>query len=405
MTLGDILKRYREENNISMDEFSRKSSLSKGYISMLENNINPRNKKPIAPTLPTIKKIATGIGLDVDTLLKMMDSNQEISLEHDELYTQPLNNIHQNMKCKCEDTGTTIGDKLKKIREKTSMNKKEFASYLGVKYTTYNGYETGNREPASDFLILISKKMDVSVDYIMGLTDEKDIMHSYELKSGEYEHIKKYRLLSERGKEEIVDFVLNKEYERCKTEFDRSENIVQLEDTKTIPYYQRLASAGPGQLLLDGLPDDTINIPNIHKYKHVGYAIGVNGNSMEPAYFDGDTILVEPTNYIDEGEIGIFLVDGKSYVKKKGDGILISLNDDCDDVSILPDSRCLGRVIDVYTQEEDFEVEDTLETSLERQHKREQSMLEELEKEALKKGAAAVSKKGFKAIDGGKSTI
>lgn len=81
MTLGDILKQYREDNKISMDEFSKKSSLSKGYISMLENNTNPRNNKPIAPTLPTIKKIASGMNMDVDSLLKLLDGEQEISLE------------------------------------------------------------------------------------------------------------------------------------------------------------------------------------------------------------------------------------------------------------------------------------------------------------------------------------
>lgn len=50
MTLGDIIKKYRKENNISMSEFASNCSLSKGYISMLENNINPRNNKPISPT-------------------------------------------------------------------------------------------------------------------------------------------------------------------------------------------------------------------------------------------------------------------------------------------------------------------------------------------------------------------
>ena len=58
-----------------------------------------------------------------------------------------------------------IKDALKEIRESTKMNKKEFADSIGVKYTTYNGYETGTREPDSDFLILISKKFDVSIDY------------------------------------------------------------------------------------------------------------------------------------------------------------------------------------------------------------------------------------------------
>lgn len=81
MTLGDILKSYRSENSLSMEEFAKKSGISKGYISMLENNINPRNRKPIAPTLPTIQKIADGMGVDIDILLKSLDGNQKISLD------------------------------------------------------------------------------------------------------------------------------------------------------------------------------------------------------------------------------------------------------------------------------------------------------------------------------------
>lgn len=81
MTLGDLIKKYREIHNISMDEFSKMCALSKGYISMLENNINPRSSKPIAPTLPTIKKIATAMNADVDSVLKIIDSDQKISLD------------------------------------------------------------------------------------------------------------------------------------------------------------------------------------------------------------------------------------------------------------------------------------------------------------------------------------
>ena len=109
-----------------------------------------------------------------------------------------------------------IGKRLKEIREKTGMNKKEFADYIGVKYTTYNNYETGAREPASDFLILISTKFDVSIDYILGLQAEKEILHSYKLKATEYARIEKYRDLDDHGKD-MVDTVLTKEYARCKT--------------------------------------------------------------------------------------------------------------------------------------------------------------------------------------------
>ena len=82
-----------------------------------------------------------------------------------------------------------ISEKLKEIREKTHMNKKEFAEYIGIKYTTYNNYETGIREPSSDFLILISSKFDVSIDYILGIQSEAEILHSYKLKANEYNHI------------------------------------------------------------------------------------------------------------------------------------------------------------------------------------------------------------------------
>lgn len=80
MTLGSIVKQYREEHNMSMDEFSKRCTLSKGYISMIENNINPRNNKPIAPTLPSINKLAKGMGIELDSLLKLIDGEQLVSL-------------------------------------------------------------------------------------------------------------------------------------------------------------------------------------------------------------------------------------------------------------------------------------------------------------------------------------
>lgn len=66
---------------------------------------------------------------------------------------------------------------------------------------------------------------------------------------------------------------------------------------------------------------------------------------MKPTYYDGDVLLVEMTDHIDIGEIGIFLVDGQSYVKQRGRTELISLNKDHENVPLTPDSRCMGRVI------------------------------------------------------------
>lgn len=44
MTLGQIIRAYREENSMSMDSFAKASGLSKGYISQLENNLNRKQE-------------------------------------------------------------------------------------------------------------------------------------------------------------------------------------------------------------------------------------------------------------------------------------------------------------------------------------------------------------------------
>lgn len=80
MHLGEIVSKYRAENNITMEEFAAKSGLSKGYISMLEKNENPRTKKPIIPTLETINQVADVIGMDLQVLLAKLGRSQKINL-------------------------------------------------------------------------------------------------------------------------------------------------------------------------------------------------------------------------------------------------------------------------------------------------------------------------------------
>lgn len=45
MTLGDIIKRYRNDHALSMDAFSERSGISKAYISLLEKNRHPKQEK------------------------------------------------------------------------------------------------------------------------------------------------------------------------------------------------------------------------------------------------------------------------------------------------------------------------------------------------------------------------
>ena len=81
MTLGDVIKTYRMEHSLSMDEFAKRSGLSKGYISMLEKNRNPKTGKPIIPSILTYQSVAKAMSTSVDILMKTVDKEQLVSLE------------------------------------------------------------------------------------------------------------------------------------------------------------------------------------------------------------------------------------------------------------------------------------------------------------------------------------
>lgn len=61
---------------------------------------------------------------------------------------------------------------LKALRQSLNMTQKEFAASLNISYSTYNGYETGAREPKSDFWIAVAQKYGVTIDYLMGYSDD-----------------------------------------------------------------------------------------------------------------------------------------------------------------------------------------------------------------------------------------
>lgn len=78
MKVGEWLKLYREQHNLSMQALADLCGFSKAYINVLEKGVNPKTGKPISPTMQTFEKIARGTKTDVDTLLKILDGDQPI---------------------------------------------------------------------------------------------------------------------------------------------------------------------------------------------------------------------------------------------------------------------------------------------------------------------------------------
>jgi transcriptional regulator with XRE-family HTH domain len=64
-------------------------------------------------------------------------------------------------------------NKLKELRTERGKIQREIAEYLGIDRTTYGKYETGASEPDFETTLKIAEYFDVSVDYLLGRTEEK----------------------------------------------------------------------------------------------------------------------------------------------------------------------------------------------------------------------------------------
>ncbi len=234
----------------------------------------------------------------------------------------------------------TISINIARYRELAGMTQKELAQKLNITPSRVSNWEQGANCPTIDILFEVCEVLGVSINDIYGVYPDSKIRLSYD----EIEHVKKYRSLDDYGRE-TISYILDRELDRVQQIKDSAEPGAD-SNVRYIQRYPRLASAGTGQVVFEDMPVEQIAIPDIPEYKRVSYAIEVNGNSMEPVYHDEDVLLVEPACQIDVGEIGIFIVGNDAYVKKLGDGELISLNKGYSNIPLTEDSKCMGRVVD-----------------------------------------------------------
>jgi transcriptional regulator with XRE-family HTH domain len=66
--------------------------------------------------------------------------------------------------------------RLRDLREDNDFTQQYVANYLKINRVVYSRYELGNREIPVSYLIELSKLYDASIDYIVGITNKKDII-------------------------------------------------------------------------------------------------------------------------------------------------------------------------------------------------------------------------------------
>lgn len=265
--------------------------------------------------------------------------------------------------------------RIKQVKNEKKITNEKLSELTGIPLSTLSKILAGiSDSPKLSNMVLIARALGCTLDYIVSGTPQNN--NNYTLSDKEIGFIEIYRQLDHYGKD-LVETVAQMELDRVGviSEGRFSDNvpaetpaqpknakILSIPDSfkkesanddssynftkKSILLYNLPVSAGPGVYLDDELAEQ-INIPLNEKTESVNFALKISGNSMEPKYHDGDIVLVEDTESVNVGELGIFILDGNGYFKKYGGDRLISLNEDYGDILLKDyvETVCCGRVV------------------------------------------------------------
>lgn len=219
----------------------------------------------------------------------------------------------------------SIGSRIKEARMALNYTQSELAEALEITTGAVANYENEVSIPKPEILYKLMNVLKCDANYLyQDMYNSKN--NDFIISSNEQSLIKKYRSLDGYGRKAINN-LLEVEYERC--------NTVLEEDVPayiTKPYYAVGASAGNGEYLFDDLECTAITLPDTPLNNNADLVIAVKGHSMEPTYQDGDKLLVKKQSELNVGDIGVFIINGESFVKELGKDRLISHNKQYQDI-------------------------------------------------------------------------
>lgn len=250
----------------------------------------------------------------------------------------------------------SFGTRLKEKREALGITQPQLAEMLNVSKGAIGNWETDVNSPRATLLYDLFDILHCDANYLF--QDETRELYENEASPEEFENIiKKYRLIAEYSPDGavVVDTVLDREYaiaEKLREQKEQLEKARKMDmevaeeivPTRLWAYYGKIAAAGTSVEFSDmiaGTKEYPINEMN----QNADYVIGVNGDSMEPEYYDGDIVFVEKTTHVSNGDVGIFQKDNNIYIKKAGENGLVSLKAGYPIITSEDGVRVLGKVL------------------------------------------------------------
>ena len=96
-----------------------------------------------------------------------------------------------------------MSNRIKALRQQEGLKQKDLATLLNVTQATLSSWECGRYEPDQKALKILSKRFDVSIDYLLGVSDSVSVGDIFSKEEAELLRI--YRNLDVRGRAKLLN--------------------------------------------------------------------------------------------------------------------------------------------------------------------------------------------------------
>jgi len=227
----------------------------------------------------------------------------------------------------------SIGKIIATYRKQNGLSQPALAKLLeenGHKITNraISAWEKEISEPSASLFLLLCKVLNIT-----------DVYNDY----FGYNPANLFAELNAEGKEKALDYI------QLLIDSGKYQKATIIPFLRKIRLFDIPASAGLGNFL-DGDNFTELEVGE-EVPENADFGIRISGDSMEPRFVNGQIVWVQKQEILNNGEIGIFFLDGNAYCKKLQDDekglYLISLNSKYEPIAITENQtfKIFGKVV------------------------------------------------------------
>lgn len=205
-----------------------------------------------------------------------------------------------------EENKATYGDVIRKARTALGLSQIKVGELLGVSTVNVCNWEVGRTRPDMKLIPELCEALHISIAELFGKPNDR-----YELNDFDRDLVDTLHMLDRRN-QQAVKLMAESLYQAQIHEFrNYCKNSFRRLNCSTLA-----ASAGTGVDLDYNDTNEQITLRNCPSVDAADIIIPVSGDSMEPTFYDGDQLLVSYTSELEDGQIGILVINGEGFVKQ-----------------------------------------------------------------------------------------